>query len=102
MNEQEGHARADDYKEIRSDIRELDRWLIRIDEKLNGLDRIEKKADDAHALADKADDTANAALKAGEVLETQFESYKSSTKWVAGLIVSVLVPTAIFVANIAF
>lgn len=77
----------DDLKEIRDDIRNLDRWLVRIDEKLNGIARIEKRAEEAHELADKADDKATEAINAGLVNARDIQAVEMRFKWAVGIVV---------------
>lgn len=77
----------DDLKEIRDDIRGLDRWLVRIDEKLNGIARIEKRAEEAYDLADKADDKATEAFNAGLVNARDVQAVETRFKWTVGIVV---------------
>lgn len=88
MNEPSNH---DEIRELRNDIRNLDRWFVRIDEKLNGIDRIEKRAEDAYDLADKADDKAALAAKTAEINARDISALETRFKWLVGIIAPFIV-----------
>lgn len=88
MNETNNH---DELRELRNDIRNLDRWFVRIDEKLNGIDRIEKRAEDAYELADKADDKADTATQAGVINSRDISALETRFKWFVGIVAPFIV-----------
>lgn len=77
----------EDLKEIRDELRGLDRWLVRIDEKLTGIARIEQRAEEAYDLADTAKDKAVEAYNAGLVNARDIQAVETRFKWTVGIVV---------------
>ncbi|PPA71567.1 hypothetical protein [Jeotgalibacillus proteolyticus] len=75
-----------EIKKLSEDMRKLEQWMARMDEKQNGFLRIEKLADEAYLLADKAEGKAEAVSRDGQINTRDLQALESRFKWSVGLV----------------
>ncbi|KIL46241.1 hypothetical protein [Jeotgalibacillus campisalis] len=83
MNDQFQNA---EIKKLSEEIRKLENWMVRIDEKQHTILRVEKLADEAYQLADQAEEKANEIAKDGQVNTRDLHALETRFMWSVGLV----------------
>ncbi|MGD7044151.1 hypothetical protein [Jeotgalibacillus proteolyticus] len=83
MNEQ---FQNEELKKMSEEIRKLENWMVRLDEKQTTILRIEKLADEAYQMADQAEWKAKEVAKDGQVNTRDLQALETRFKWSVGVV----------------